>query len=124
MNRSLNEHPQSGERTISVDAPRLIADLKDAAQALLRVARTFEHALGNGQEHRGNGRPAPASVSDRLTTKQLGAIHAVARRAGLGKDGLARELERLTGSPDPAVLSRSEASAAIEHLDRLADAAH
>ena len=116
-----NEHPNPGERTISVDAHRLIADLNDAAQALLRVARALERGLGNGQEHHGNGHSAPTSVGDRLTTKQLSCIHAIARRAGLSKDALARELEQLTGSPDPAVLSRSDASAAIDHLGRIAD---
>ena len=120
-NALLNKQPRTGERTISVDAHRLIADLNDAAQALLRVARALERGLGNGQEHRGNGHTAPTTVGDRLTTKQLAAIHAIARRAGLSKDALARELEKLTGSPDPAVLSRSDASTAIDHLGRLAD---
>jgi len=122
LNTMLNEQPHAGERTISVDAHRLIADLNNAAQALLRVARALERGLGNGQDHRGNGHSAPTSVGDRLTTKQLAAIHAIARRAGLSKDALARELEKLTGSPDPAVLSRADASAAIDHLGRLADA--
>jgi hypothetical protein len=71
----------------------------------------------------GNGRAAPTSVGDRLTTKQLGAIHAIARRAGLSKDDLAQELHRLTGSADPATLSRREASDVIDHLGRLADSA-
>jgi len=121
LNTSLNEQPHAGERTISVDAHRLIADLNDAAQALIRVARALERGLGNGRSP-GNGHSAPTSVGDRLTTKQLAAIHAIARRAGLSKDALARELEQLTGSADPAVLSRSDASAAIDHLGRIADA--
>jgi hypothetical protein len=119
LNKSLNEHPYSGERAVNIDVAAVAAELNQASEALRRVAAYLERA-GNGRVA-GNDRVAPTSVGDRLTTKQLACIHAVARRAGLTKDALARELQKLTGSADPALLSRREASDVIDHLGRLAD---
>ena len=135
MNKLLND-PHTDERTVTIDVAAVVNELNQASDSLRRVAAHLVragngHATGNGRAGNGyapgsgyapgNGRTAPTSVGDRLTTKQLGAIHAIARRAGLSKDGLAQELHRLTGNADPAVLSRREASDVIDHLGRLAD---
>ena len=57
--------------------------------------------------------PAPA---DRLTTRQLAAIHAVSRKQGMSRGGLTALLRDLSGKADVAHLTRSEASAVISQL--------
>ena len=112
----------TGERTIRVDVAAVVAELHDASQALLRVAQLFERSLTNGrQPSAGNGRAAPSSVGDRLTTKQLGAIHSISRKAGLSREGLVSLLVDLAGKEDPALLSRSEASTVIDRLAAMTD---
>ena len=111
----------AGERTIRVDVAAVVAELRDASQALLRVTQLLERGPTKGrQPPAGNGR-APSLVGDRLTTKQLGAIHAISRRAGLSRDGLVSLLVDLAGKEDPALLSRSEASTVIDRLAAMTD---
>lgn len=61
-------------------------------------------------------RPRAPAPADRLTTRQLAAIHAVSRKQGLSRDGLAALLRDLSGKDDAARLTRSEASAVISQL--------
>ena len=120
-NRLPNSQPRTtDERTVSIDVAAVVAELNDASEALGRVAAHLERA-GNGGQAPGNGRAAPTSVGNRLTTKQLGAIHVISRKAGLSRDELAKLLFDLTGRDDPALLSRTDASSVIDRLANLAD---
>ena len=58
-------------------------------------------------------------VEERLSGKQLGAIRAAARRAGLSRDGLAELLANTAGREEPAQLSRREASAVLDKLSAM-----
>jgi hypothetical protein len=96
------------------------AELLAAGEALCRAARVIA-ALGAPQTE-GDRRPNPAvptASEDRLSGKQLGAIRAVSRRAGLSRDQLAQLLEKLTGKPEPAALSRSDASLVLDRLSEM-----
>lgn len=103
------------------DAEQIVADLNDAADCLRSAARLIAKRLGAS----GNGspaqRPAPTSPEDRITTKQLACIHAIARKAGLDRKRLGTLLEEIAGKDNPAALSRSEASELIDRLQALVD---
>jgi hypothetical protein len=58
-------------------------------------------------------------VGDRLSSKQLGAIRAAARRAGLSRDGLAELLTQTVGQEEPAQLSRRDASTVLDKLSAM-----
>lgn len=58
-------------------------------------------------------------MGERLSGKQLGAIRAMSRRAGLSRDGLVELLDEITGKEEPADLSRSEASLVLDKLSTL-----
>ena len=60
---------------------------------------------------------APAEL---LTGRQLGAIHAIGRRAGLSRDDLAHLVVDLTGKSDLTRLSKAEASTVIDRLNEMA----
>ena len=55
-------------------------------------------------------------VGDRLTSKQLAAIHGVARREGITHDELMGLLVARTGKERVEMLTRSEASSVIDAL--------
>ncbi|HTA93414.1 MAG TPA: hypothetical protein VK745_27740 [Polyangiaceae bacterium] len=96
------------------------AELLAAAEALCRAARVLAE-LGTRQTE-GDRRPtraAPTASEDRLSSKQLGAIRAVSRRAGLSRDQLAQLLDEMTGKPEPAALSRSDASLVLDRLSEM-----
>ncbi|HWA72799.1 MAG TPA: hypothetical protein VG937_10705 [Polyangiaceae bacterium] len=99
------------------------AEFRAAGEALVRAASVMI-ALS----HRG-GRPSPARgaprsnsslpVGERLSSKQLGAIRAAARRAGLSREGLADLLEQVAGKNEPTELSRSDASLVLDKLSAM-----
>lgn len=94
------------------------AELLAAGEALCRAARVLA-ALGTSQTE-GDRRPARGASTapeDRISGKQLEAIRAVSRRAGLSRDQLAHLLEKVTGKPEPAALSRSDASLVLAQLN-------
>jgi len=98
------------------------AELHAAGEALCRAARVIaELASPKGQPE---GPPAASQQSrdapvDRLSGKQLGAIRAASRRAGLSRDRLAALLVELTGKQEPSALSRSDASIVLDKLSTL-----
>src|SRR6478736_2481584 len=95
------------------------AELHAAGEALCRAARVIaELASPKGQPE---GPPAASQQSrdapvDRLSGKQLGAIRAASRRAGLSRDRLAALLVELTGKQEPNALSRSQTTRARSQL--------
>jgi hypothetical protein len=67
----------------------------------------------------GSGSTSALPVDERLSGKQLGAIRAAARRAGLSRDGLADLLIQTVGKDEPAQLSRRDASAVLDRLSAM-----
>ena len=96
------------------------AELLAAGEALCRAARVIA-ALGTPKTEadRAPSHPTPTASEDRLSGKQLGAIRAVSRRAGLSRDQLAHLLEEMTGKQEPAALSRSDASLVLDRLSEM-----
>lgn len=104
--------------------PALAESLRAAGDALVRAAQALQRQPVNGRPANGNGRapsePKSGFRDDLLTARQLGAIHAVGRRAGLSRDALAKLARDLTGRDQLSELSRSEASTVIDHLQEAA----
>jgi hypothetical protein len=96
---------------------KLAASLQKASEALSEAAQALGgHHDGNGNGG-GNGR---AFRTDLLTGRQLGAIHAVARKAGLSRDALTDFVRDVTGRSQLTELSRGEASTVIDRLEEAA----
>lgn len=99
------------------------AALLAAGEALVRASNALSAIAGH--ERRSGPRPAGAArsstlpVDERLSGKQLGAIRAAARRAGLSRDGLVELLTNTVGREEPAQLSRREASAVLDKLSAI-----
>ena len=112
-------------------AEALVRELRQAAECLANAADLIE-------TRRGQPRPAPThgetperrphrqagerhfrsmSPDDRVTAKQMAAMHAISRKVGLTREHLAALLVELTGKSDMSMLSRAEASEVIETLD-------
>jgi hypothetical protein len=100
----------------------LADDFKAAASDALKKAASL---LGVGLELYG-GQPAheparpkalpPVPLGDRLTTRQLAAIHGASRRRGLSRENLVQLIQRSAGKGDVAELSKTEASMLISEL--------
>ena len=112
--------PDGGQDpALAVAAAALLA----AGEALVRAS----NALASVAEGERRFRPRPAAarhgtalpVADRLSSKQLGAIRAAARRAGLSRDGLAELLTQTVGQEEPAQLSRRDASTVLDKLSAM-----
>jgi hypothetical protein len=57
-----------------------------------------------------------APVAERLTSRQLAAIHGASRRQGLSREELGSFIQKRTGKPRPEQLTRAEASEVITSL--------
>lgn len=122
MNARVPE-PSPNGRSEGPTVVDVAAELRAAGEALVRAASVMA-ALG-----RRGGRPSPARgesrarsslpVEERLSSKQLGAIRAAARRAGLSRENLAELLERVAGKDEPSELSRSDASLVLDNLSAM-----
>ncbi len=110
------------------DVLSLADDLKAAgSDALKKAASMFGIALdlygGNRDpEHEAkrfagpDRRPRPLMPQERVTSRQLGALHACARRNGLDKTELERFLQARVGHGSMNELSRADASSLISEL--------
>lgn len=121
-----------GGATVTRNSGGFVVELGDTAKAAASDAlKKAASLLGVGLElHRGGapvqangspGRASPApvgtpSVGDRLTARQLTAIHAAARRRGIAPVDLAAMLVEITGKSELQQLTRREASAVIDEL--------
>lgn len=99
------------------------AALLAAGEALVRASNALA-VVGGGDRRARERTVAPARgsalpVGDRLSSKQLGAIRAAARRAGLSRDGLAELLTQTVGQEEPAQLSRRDASTVLDKLSAM-----
>ncbi len=92
----------------------LASALQKASDALGQAADALRNEPGVGVPGR-TGTPA-----ELLTGRQLGAIHAIGRRAGLSRDDLAHLVVDLTGKSDLTRLSKAEASQVIDRLNEMA----
>jgi hypothetical protein len=101
--------------TTVIDRRALAAELTMAAGALSRAARLLDASDPPAGSPR-TGFAAP--IGDRVTAKQLAAIHAIARRAELSREELTR-MVRVYGKEEPARLTRAEASEIIDKLRAL-----
>lgn len=121
-----------GGSTVTRSREGFVVDLGDTAKGAASDAlKKAASLLGVGLElHRG-GAPMPSpsgpvrttptpvgtpGVGDRLTSRQLAAIHAAARRRGLAQVDLTAMLVERTGKTEPQHLTRREASGVIEEL--------
>jgi hypothetical protein len=94
----------------NADLDALSGALRKASDALREAA----NAVGKARSEPGeNGGPR----ADLLTGRQLGAIHGMARRAGLSRDKLVELVAELTGKRDITRLSRTEASDILDRLN-------
>jgi len=99
------------------------AEFLAAGEALIRASNALAAAasgdvrpqLRSAVSQSGNDLP----VAERLSGKQLGAIRAISRRAGLSRDGLVKLLDEMTGKEEPSALSRSEASLVLDKLSAM-----
>jgi len=114
-------HLPSGQRPRPT-AREAAAELHAAGEALCRAARVIAE-LGSSKGHPEVPHAAPQQPREepieRLSGKQLGAIRAASRRAGLSRDRLASLLVELTGKQEPSALSRSDASIVLDKLSTL-----
>jgi hypothetical protein len=119
-----------GSSAITVDSRAGVVsvgdDLKAAASdAMKKAASLMGVALEiySGQPSAAQNAPVTqlarrpnTSLPDRLTSRQLGAIHEGCRRRGISRDQLCVLLHRSTGKFVPEELTRTEASTVISSL--------
>lgn len=100
---------------------RVVRELEAVADALRRCAADLRSGgrqrtpPGNAQSRYGDRQAPP--LEDRLSGRQLGAIRAISRRAGLSRDQLAQVLGETTGKSEPTLLTRAEASLVLDRLN-------
>ena len=104
--------------SVADDLKAAASDALKKAASLLGVGLELYGGNGNGghPESGSNGKQQLPSLSDRLTSRQLAAIHSVSRRNGLSKDGLTAVVMKAVGKSNPAELSKTEASMIISEL--------
>ena len=110
---------RAGNPALTTAAAELLAageGLVRAAGALAELARRSTRSPPTSPETRPR---STLPVGERLSSKQLGAIRAMSRRAGLSRDGLVQLLDEITGKEEPSDLSRGEASLVLDKLSAL-----
>lgn len=124
--RNGNGHANGSQGSKEVESRRVqsltLADvsteLDDAASSLSRAAGMLRQ-LGGGDPIRSSAvtKPAP-ELGERLSVRQLSAIHSAARRVGLNQQKLAVLLEKVAGVPtEVACLTRKQASEVLDQLN-------
>jgi hypothetical protein len=120
MNAPVSRLPEDPRRRPSADDAA--AELHAAGEALCRAARVLAlmtRSLPRAEQARRPSASSSQEPAERLSGKQLGAIRAASRRAGLSRDRLASLLEELTGKQEPSSLSRSDASLVLDKLSAM-----
>ncbi len=111
-----NSGPQNGGARSEGDL--IVAELRDAADCLRNAAGLIAKRLESTSNGAVPGHSPPSGPEDRVTTRQLGAIHAIGRKLGLDRAALSAWLRENSETSDPASLSRQEASEVIDALDQ------
>ncbi|MDF3069755.1 MAG: hypothetical protein K0R38_5356 [Polyangiaceae bacterium] len=117
MNAKVPGPPPRGQYDTSKAAAA--AALLAAGEALVRASNALSAGEVRPPPRAPERKPDPLPVGDRLSGKQLGAIRAASRRAGLSRDGLAELLAETAGREEVAQLSRAEASAVLDKLSAM-----
>ncbi len=97
-----------------MNTQQLAHSLQKASEALGQAAAALRSQSATEPPPRSSGH------GELLTGRQLGAIHAIGRRAGLSRDDLAHLVVDVTGKSDVTKLSKSEASTVIDRLNAMA----
>jgi hypothetical protein len=124
-----------GGSAITMDGQGMVVSIGDdlkaaSSDALKKSASLLGIALelyGGGpsavqENNRVRQGPSPgqhaqnAPVAERLTSRQLAAIHGASRRQGLSREELGSFIQERTGKPRPEQLTRGEASEVITSL--------
>ena len=124
-----------GGSAITMDGQGMVVsigdDLKAAASdslkksaSLLGIALDVYAGQGTGVPETNRARHVPekgqqarnAPVAERLTARQLAAIHGASRRYGLSREELGSFIERRTGKARPEQLTKAEASDVLTSL--------
>ena len=116
-----------GGSRITIDSNgQIVAIADDAKSAASDAIKKAASLLGVGLELYGGSTQTPierrhqasglANPANRITTRQMAALHGAARRLGLSKDHLADVLMKTAGKVDITQLSKCEASAIISEL--------
>lgn len=118
--------PSSPASTGRPSPAQIASELRATARALLQIADSLDGAPStppvralpapNGPAASANPATEPPRLEDRLTSRQLGAIRAASRRAGMSRNQLSELLQETAGVADPALLTRSSASAVLDRL--------
>jgi len=105
--------------SIADDLKAAGSDALKKAASLLGVGLELYGGQQGREQKAGNGngaRSAPSDLNDRLTSRQLSAIHGVARREGITRDELTGLLMARTGKERAEILTRAEASTILDAL--------
>jgi hypothetical protein len=95
------------------------AALLAAGEALVRASNALSAGVVHAPSRAADRKAVPLPVAERLSAKQLGAIRAASRRAGLSRDALSDLLAEIAGKEEAAQLSRAEASAVLDKLSSM-----
>lgn len=95
------------------------AALLAAGEALVRASNALSSGDGRAPPRVPERKADSLPVAERLSGKQLGAIRAASRRAGLSRDGLSELLAETVGKEEAAQLSRAEASVVLDKLSAM-----
>lgn len=111
-------------RVQSLTLADVSTELDDAASSLSRAAEVLRQMA----EKDSGGSTAPTKAApklgERLSVRQLSAIHSAARRVGLNQQKLAVLLEKVAGEPtEVARLTRQQASEVLDQLNHNSGAA-
>ncbi len=116
-----------GGSAITIDKEGQVVSIADdlkaaSSDALKKSASLFGVGLElyggntNGHHPGSNGNGRTPSLTERLTSRQLAAIHGASRRCGLSGDRLTGMLMKTAGKSNPAELTKAEASHVISEL--------
>lgn len=114
--------PVPGAYAPEVRSGALARELREAGEALVRAASvivSFGERPPSRDRQEAPSRPGAVALDDRLSGRQLGAIRAASRRAGLSRDALTQLLDQMTGKQEASTLTRVEASGVLDRLSAM-----
>jgi len=124
---SITRDRNGKEVSIADDLKAAASDALKKAASLLGVALELYGGNPVAIEQRieaGRVPTVPRPVFDRVTSRQLGALHTAARRHGLDTSGLTSLVRERTGKDGPQHLSKREASDLLSELSNSNGNAH
>jgi hypothetical protein len=117
---SITTDQQGRVVSLADDYKAASSDALKKAASLLGVALEMYGGQGNAASTTStNPRPvrgSPEAVADRVTTKQLSALHSIFRRRGMSRTDVTALVTQRTGKSGLEQMSRAEASSLISEL--------